>query len=210
MQFCCLSDLHGNLPTLPECDVVLIAGDICTHGPRKFQLHWMDTQLRQWLESLHKPVFACAGNHDWPMYENLSQIKGMRLPWTYLQDESVVYEGFKIYGSPHSKIFYDWAFNLTEAKLMGKWNLIPDDTNILITHSPPKYYGDKNPDGEFCGSESLAWRIGQLSELRLAVFGHIHHAMGEYKSGDTILVNASLTNERYEPVNPIRVIELFK
>lgn len=211
MRFCAMSDLHGQLPIhLPECDVVLLAGDICDHGKAEFQLAWMDRKLRKWLEKINKPVFACSGNHDWPMWSKLKEVRNLKLPWTYLQDEATVFNGWKIYGTPWQKKFFNWAFNLDESQLMGKWNLIPDDTDVLICHGPPKYYGDRNPRGELCGSESLTWRIGQLENLRLVCYGHIHAGYGVYSSKNTILANVSLLDERYKLVNKPFIVELEK
>lgn len=35
-------------------------------------------------------------------------------------------------------VFCDWGFNLERGKpCLDKWNLIPCDTDILITHGPP-------------------------------------------------------------------------
>ena len=35
-------------------------------------------------------------------------------------------------------VFCDWAFNLERGEpLQKKWDLIPEDTDILITHGPP-------------------------------------------------------------------------
>ena len=209
IRCCCISDLHGQLiEPLPDCDIVLIAGDICCHGKPPQQLEWMDYYLRNWLERLNKPVFSTAGNHDWPMEKYPDRVRELKLPWTYLQDEATTYEGKVIYGTPWQKIFFNWAFNLNEHELMGKWNLIPDNTDILICHSPPKFYGDRNPDGDFIGSESLTWRIGQLPQLKLAVFGHSHGGYGVYHSGNTTLVNASLLNEKYHMVNDPIVVEI--
>jgi Icc-related predicted phosphoesterase len=204
----CISDTHGQLPQIiPDSDVLLIAGDICCHGKAPEQLHWLNSKFRNWLEKMGRPVIGIAGNHDWAMYEKLDKVRALNLPWTYLQDESTVFNGLNVYGTPWQKKFFDWSFNLEEYELMGKWNLIPDNTDILICHSPPKYYGDKNPDGEFIGSESLTWRIGQL-HLRLMVFGHAHSGYGTYHSGNTTLVNASLLNEEYRMVNKPIVVEI--
>lgn len=111
----------------------------------------------------------------------------------------------------------------TDEELAEKWALIPEDTNILVTHSPPLGTFDMNSSGKFCGSSSLKLKSRQLKELELFVFGHIHegYSMVTPKKiyGSEIpwipilfpsvpyLVNASHVNERYQPVNkPIRVI----
>jgi Icc-related predicted phosphoesterase len=38
---------------------------------------------------------------------------------------------------------------------------------------------------------------------RLMVCGHIHSAYGSYRLGDTEIVNASLVDDGYRPVNPV-------
>jgi hypothetical protein len=30
-----LSDLHGHPPTIPECDILMIGGDICSYSARR-------------------------------------------------------------------------------------------------------------------------------------------------------------------------------
>jgi Icc-related predicted phosphoesterase len=119
--------------------------------------------------------------------------------------------------NPHCK-----AFTVdTEEKLAAKWALIPDDIDILITHSPQygmlDYIHNYNTGRvDHLGSKTLMKKTADLTNLQLHVYGHIHETYGtekilfrlgppaEYRE---ICVNASHVNERYEPVNaPIRVI----
>ena len=97
---------------------------------------------------------------------------------TYLEDEAVEIQGLKIYGSPwqvsirsHAGLtclhlsfgcllqpeFCDWAFNLPRGKACReKWQAIPADTDILITHGPPLGRGDKCNHGDHrAGCEDL-------------------------------------------------------
>lgn len=210
MKVVAISDLHGYLPTIPECDILLIAGDICAHGPTQFQLAWLDGPFREWLDGIKVPVFACAGNHDWPFY-NYKDMIPEGLKWTYLEDESVEHEGWKIWGTPWQKRFFDWAFNLDEEELEEKWNLIPDDTDIIIAHSPPKFFGDLTPGtmGENVGSPSLLKRIVAIKP-KLVVFGHIHNGRGDWVHNDTILANVTVLNESYKMVYDPWVVELEK
>ena len=43
---------------------------------------------------------------------------------------------------------------------------------------------------------------------RLMVCGHIHPAYGRYRLNATEIINASLVDEDYRPVNPVIKIEL--
>jgi len=65
-------------------------------------------------------------------------VKALLTNCTYLEDSSVTIEGYKIHGSPWTPEFCGWAFMLENEKdMLKKWKMIPDDTDILITHGPP-------------------------------------------------------------------------
>lgn len=204
MKITCVSDLHGYLPEIPDCDLLLIAGDICpaTNHRVGFQQQWLDTKFRAWLKTA-PPVVAVAGNHDFCL-----QAGGFPdLPWTYLQDSGCEIDGLKIHGSPWQPEFGGWAFNAKERELEARWEQIPPDTDILLLHGPPYGYGDLTDDGGRVGSCSLTRRIHAI-QPRLVVYGHIHNSYGRYQLGRSILVNAAYVDESYFPANPIQVIEL--
>jgi Icc-related predicted phosphoesterase len=46
------------------------------------------------------------------------------------------------------------------------------------------------------------------AQPRLMVCGHIHPAYGRYRYGETAIINASLVDNRYRPVNPLVEIGL--
>ena len=193
------SDLHGILPQVPPCDLLLLGGDLCPGWDHScgFQADWLDTDFRKWLEKVPaKKIVAVAGNHDF-VWEQIPEIVPQDLPWTYLQDSGCEWEGLKIWGSPHQKKFGGWAFNLNECDLEEKWDLIPDDTDILILHGPPFGYGDLTIDLRREGSPSLTERIKQVKP-KLAIWGHIHEARGQWKLGKTILANVSLSAGRFD------------
>ena len=199
-----VSDLHGTLPDIPACDLLLIAGDICpvaNHDPA-FQASWLDTNFRSWLKSLPvgQTIFI-AGNHDF-VFQNEPHRAPKDLPAVYLQDSALEWHGLKIWGTPWQPWFFDWAFNLHEAELEEKWALIPADTDILIVHGPPHGYGDAVPSRRgtrFTGSPSLLARIEDV-QPKLVVFGHIHEGRGQWQIGPTTLANVTILNEKYEHV----------
>lgn len=200
MKIVAISDLHGYLPDIPKCDLLLIAGDICPAIDHsfKFQRNWLTNEFCHWINKTPaRNIAFIAGNHDWYFenvqdharyykekmnkdYPNFVQFpKKAR----YLQDSSVVIDGLKIYGSPWQPMFCGWAFNLTEAQLNDKFKCIPDDVDVLITHGPPNGYGDvvgteastSNTYGNDMtfGSTSLLTHVERAGP-RLHVFGHIH------------------------------------
>lgn len=216
MKVCCLSDLHGHLPIVPDCDLLILGGDYCP--TTKGQIFWYGKVFANWLENTSKKtkIIGVAGNHDL-LFEAKPELVP-KMNWEYLQDSGTEFKGFKIWGSPWQRRFYDWAFNASEEELAAKWSLIPDDTDILILHGPPLGYGDfSNYGNEHCGSPSLLERIKQIRP-KLVVYGHIHGGYGIYKidnfdldkgdSKESILINAAYVNEKYMPVNKPIIIEI--
>jgi len=105
----------------------------------------------------------------------------------------------KIWGSPWQPEFHNWAFNLPRGeKIMEKWNLIPNDVDILVTHGPAFGKLDFVPyDGLNVGCEDLLIKIQEIKP-KIHVSGHIHSGRGVVFSEGTLYVNASVLNDRYE------------
>jgi Icc-related predicted phosphoesterase len=204
-KIACLSDTHGQLPDVPDCDLLLLAGDYCPEH-RGHQYFWFRDEFGPWLRSLSErmKVIGVAGNHDWLFQDSPDGIPP--LAWTYLQDRGTEFHGLKIYGSPWQLPFFDWAFNAEESDLKRKWDMIPDDTDILLLHGPPHEFGDFTGCA-YVGSPSLTRRIEQV-QPKLVVCGHIHSAHGRYQIGETVVINAAHVDERYEPKYPVEMVTL--
>src|SRR6478672_2072725 len=176
------SDLHGYLPDVPPCDLLLLAGDLCpvTDHSSATQAQFLAGPFKDWLERVPaKHVVGIAGNHDF-IFERDPDLVPRGLRWTYLQDAGAGVGGFNVYGTPWQPWFYDWAFNLRpEEELAEKWAMIPDGTDILVCHGPPYGYGDRTVRGDHTGSTSLLERIERVRP-RLVVFGHIHEGRGRW------------------------------
>jgi len=193
MKLVIFSDTHGCHESLnmPEGDMVIFAGDMCAYGRCSEARNFI-----QWFERLdYKYRIYIAGNHDWPFYKdrsfgnkNTNSDKAI-----YLEDEAVEIEGLKIYGSPWQPEFCDWAFNLKRGEqLYNKWKMIPDDTNILITHGPPATIRDCCPLPVGC--DDLLSRVKQVKP-DLHIFGHIHTQWGmSFRDGITF-VNGSIVDD---------------
>ena len=203
MKLVLMSDTHGKRPlTVPDGDVLIHAGDLSMMGT----LGQLQSSIR-WLDSLpHKHKIVIAGNHDWLFQKAPSVARQLfdRTSITYLQDEQVEIEGLKFYGSPWQPEFCNWAFNLPRGGegLRRKWDAIPDDMDVVITHGPAHgNVGGLLPwDQEDVGCELLAQRLEQI-QPRLHVCGHVHCGYGLYPQGDVMHVNASAVDEQYLPVN---------
>jgi hypothetical protein len=154
------------------------------------------------------------GNHDFCSEELPLHTKKMLTNAHYLQDDSVVVEGIKFYGSPYQSWFHNWAWNFPKDDgfhgypfAKKTWAKIPEDTNVLIVHGPAYKVLDKCMDGREVGCPILRDRMLQLPQLKLAVFGHIHHSYGQTDWNNIKCVNAAICTEKYEPTNPVQVIE---
>ena len=213
-----ISDTHTyhDKLNLPDGDILIHSGDFTFKGRedevRSFG-EWFKAQPHE-----HKCVIS--GNHDL----SFERSRANALNWLfnggkvnegfhYLQDNEVVVKvgdrNIKIYGSPHQPWFHNWAFNLPRGpQLEQVWSFIPEDTDILVTHSPPEGYGDLCDHGERVGCEDLLARIKELPQLKLHCFGHIHEAYGVYQLGNTVIANASSCNLDYDLVNKPIVIDI--
>lgn len=217
----CISDLHGHYPDLEGGDLLIVAGDLTARDrPEEY------FEFSFWLSKQdYKRMIIIGGNHDNGIASRHSMWKNMLpLKAHYLCDSGTEFEGLKIWGSPWTKTFPDMnplckAFTAdTEEELSEKFEKIPHDVDILITHSPPhtildSVRNDMTGKTELVGSKYLYGWFTYCARPKLHVFGHIHEGYGikkQFTAGDDRMVtfiNASHVNERYEPVNkPIRVI----
>lgn len=214
MRIVCISDTHNfhDQVKLPEGDVLVHSGDFTISGKMSELIpaaNWLKKQLGRFREVVCTPGnhdFACQHfltmNHMRSLYEDV--FAGIK----YLQDESTIIDGVKFWGSPWQPWFMDWAFNLPRgSKLAEKWAAIPDDVNVLVTHTPPKTYRDWVGQDRV-GCLDLANRIQKLPDLRLHVFGHIHGGYGMTKVDGKKFVNASVVNEAYQVTNEPIVVEI--
>ena len=206
MRIVFVSDTHGmhREVAVPDGDVFVHCGD--------FTKNSLDTlgDFRWWLDELpHAYKIVVAGNHD-VVFERAPEFAIGRLGEgvTYLEDSGVVIEGVSFWGSPWQPAYGDWAFNLPHgAALARKWNLIPDGTDVLITHGPPMTILDEVRGLGHLGCADLWKRVREVSP-RVHAFGHIHEGSGVETRDETQFVNASVCDGLYRPVNPARFVDL--
>ncbi|MEM1320682.1 MAG: metallophosphatase domain-containing protein [Bacteroidota bacterium] len=205
MKITFISDTHGqhNALQLPEADMLVHTGDISSAGEK-----WQVREFLKWMaEQPHRHKVFIGGNHDFllerePLLFHSLIPKGI----TYLENTATVIEGIKIWGSPITPWFLDWAFNEYRGDLIRRyWERIPEDIDILLTHGPPLGYGDRTIRGEIVGCEDLLEFVRRI-QPRYHVFGHIHEGYGQYESEGTSFINASVLDVRYNLVNaPVTV-----
>ena len=205
----CFSDTHGLHRTEKlnvwfhnnPGDILLFAGDA--------QRNEIDdgTDFIDWLHVLpYKHKVAIFGNHDF-------NSKNMSLHADFYDDvrilnQNIVYvEGIKIFGSPFSVRYGNWCFMKEDSELKKLYRDIPEDTKILLTHSPAFGILDRTIDGFNAGSESLLERIENLRLLKYHVCGHIHESHGKHAIGNVNFINCSVVNEKYSLKNVPVIID---
>ena len=191
MKIICISDTHNQHENLiiPHGDMLIHAGDITSTGKREELIKFND-----WLGLLpHQYKIVIAGNHDFYCEIYPQETKQILSNAVYLNDTGITIEGLNIWGSPISPTFQDYAFMRNRGENIRKhWELIPSNTDILITHCPPFEILDKTNSGKNEGCEDLLEIIQTRIKPQLHVFGHIHEAYGQTQIADTQYINASV------------------
>lgn len=216
MKIDCVGCLHGDYPKLEGGDLLIVTGDLTASDNVIQYGHfgiWLNRQK-------YRKKILIAGNHDGYFerkgFEFIKQIYEM-VDIEYLCDSGTEFEGLKIWGSPWTPTFCNWHFMLPRGpELKAKWDLMPDDTDILITHGPAFGILDevnmssKANIGKHAGCVDLRNALERVKP-KLHVFSHIHEQGGKklllkHLGVDTLCVNCSIMNEDYDPLNkPVTV-----
>ena len=190
MKFIAISDTHGlhRDLVLPSGDVIIHAGDFCDRGSER---HMHD--FLAWYDSLdYAYKFLIGGNHDSFAARHPEQFKALLSPeMVYLNDSGFELKGLKFWGSPVQPDLVGWAFGKRRgAQMKVHWDLVPEDTDILITHTPPYGVLDKSRMGRSLGCEELSKKLPFIRP-KVHVFGHVHAGYGQETIGDTLHINAA-------------------
>lgn len=204
MRIVAASDIHGDSNALTaigglarseEADIILLAGDICSNIRYR---HFIDL-LPELADHGKCPVVFTPGNHDfWKPDEWRPEI---RCPDRVIRDkhdvvclidESVEFQGYKIYGTPWTPEYGQWNWMRPISDL--KFD-IPQGTKILLAHCPPFGFGDHGPGNKRIGSEAMTEAIQKRPELLVAIYGHAHESAGQqFRQGRTVLCNVACRN----------------
>lgn len=234
MKIVHISDTHGfhNKIKVPYGDVLIHSGDISNRGEK----YMVEDFIEWFVNQPHPYKIFIAGNHDICFDENhsinqsyiqkemwgddylklkpdwlLSLLENLPDNVFYLEDSGCEINGVKFWGSPWTPWFYGefWVFNKQRYGDIRKvWNLIPNDTNVVITHGPVQYKCDYVPRSQqFVGCEELDYVLQQVKPI-IHLSGHIHEGYGWGYNGDTEFFNGSILNENYEVMNDPWVIDL--
>lgn len=213
LKICAISDTHKQYRNLiiPKTDILISCGDYSNQGEpdtvKDFH-SWLNEQ-----DATHK--ISVQGNHEVWVESNWNEAKQIALdacPGVHFTEEGPLeIEGIKFWCASVTPFFYDWAWNRRKGEIQKHWNLIPDDTEVLITHGPPANILDVTPRGENVGCPFLMDKIAQLPNLEIHIFGHIHFCGGLERHIDGVsYYNAAVCDERYMTTNPITIIDYIK
>jgi len=185
MKILHLSDTHGlhhQIKDLPEADVIIHSGDISHNGDENEVLDFLNWYIE--LPYSHK-IFV-TGNHDLCLWD-ADGIEDLPENLYFLQDRGVEIDGVKFFG-----LGYDHSEQL-----------IPSDTDIVVTHEPPVMILDSSA-GTHWGNAPLRNRILDIKP-RYHLFGHAHNSYGTIKQDGIVFSNASLLDDMNRMVRKPRL-----
>ena len=248
-KICAISDIHGYLPEIPECDILCICGDIVPLEMQQnpmWSLTWLSGPFQKWaLDAPCDHVIMIWGNHDFigeRLYKYGTKtdsfpeaIKGLTPSLTtqflfqnddnhkikLLIDSWVEIDGIKFYGTPWCPELKNWAFYADPETLKEKFNLIPNDFDVLLTHCPPKH-GQQGVVldtvwnfGSNFGCEELEDALKLKTDVRSdschILSGHIHSGNHHWEhENPRHYINVSIKDENYEPIYKPLIFEIHK
>jgi 3',5'-cyclic AMP phosphodiesterase CpdA len=237
MRIVALSDQHGTLPEIPPCDLVIVGGDVCPDGLGRLlaqdapheQARWFHQTIRPWLaEARTAHRILTWGNHDWcgqacdfssdapgRVSDGALQIvvdTETRVPVPAGRPGGAGVDGCRIWATPWSNQFMEWAFMKSPDALAAVYAAIPSGVDILVSHQPPFGYGDRlTGDGSgqsaHLGSRELLGAIERVRP-RLVICGHIHGGHGRYEHRGVPIYNVAVLDDQYRPAHDPTIIEI--
>lgn len=222
MQLVIISDTHGRHRqiSVPFGDTFVFAGDMCNWGNSKEV-----EDFNEWLGTLpHKNKVVIAGNHDLCLDANLKRhsresiYDGHKLITNgiYLENESVVIDGIKFWGSPITPPFFNWAFMSPPGEIEKYWEMIPKDTDVVITHGP-MYKVLDYVDNDLSAERNVGCKalLAKLKEFYppVHICGHIHEQYGtktlsRRKTRHMQCINASQLDDNYLVTYPPVILSI--
>ncbi|CDH57284.1 calcineurin-like phosphoesterase [Lichtheimia corymbifera JMRC:FSU:9682] len=204
-RFVCVSDTHGktafNFP-IPDGDVFIHSGDVTKYSHEE---EW--SKSIAWIASLpHSVKIVTGGNHDFDLDDRFGNVTNKQEILASMEQAGITYlehelyqlpealGGFKMFVSPYAPMHLGGAFMPRD--LTPYWEKIPQDTQILVTHTPPYGYHDRTSRGMHVGCKALLRKIEAIRP-RVCIFGHIHEAHGWSQENGTLMINACICDRRY-------------
>lgn len=215
LRFGAISDLHGALPEIGQCNALFVCGDIFpTEIDRDAQKSqkWFLNEFCNWVRTLPcDRVYLLPGNHSFWIeemgYDNMVRLideeTNLHGKLIYVEDSLIEIEGgLTLYACPWCTGPKGWAF----VDPTGERYEQIADCDILLTHQPPRIeklgcsYPNTPKEREF-GSVKLA-EIIKSHDIKYCICGHIHsgtHGGLTISDCNTVFYNVSIMDENYNP-----------
>jgi len=197
-----ISDTHGYhhlLKINSDIDALIHSGD-CSNYFDSARNAVEVREFTEWFRNVSvKYKILVPGNHDTSLERRLIRKEDFdAMGIIYLENESIVLDGIKFYGTPITPQFNNWAFMRARHKMDPVWDAIPVDADVLIAHGPPKGILDLAEDREHnleqCGCKSMRRHIDNLPNLKYVLFGHIHDNHNCFNGGVLIRDGKTYSN----------------
>jgi predicted phosphodiesterase len=120
----------------------VLKGDVLIHcGDSAYGFSRSDAQvdgLDDWFgRQQFDHILVIGGNHDFEIQRRIGLGEPLFRNAVYIEDTGFKYRGVNFYGSPWVPELSGWAFFMPPEEMRNRWEGIPQDTNVLITHTPP-------------------------------------------------------------------------
>jgi len=189
---------HRQLQIPEGIDLVIHTGD-CSNHKDPYQNEWEVKDFLMWYEQVDIPnKIYIPGNHDTSIERNLVKAsdfisRGIHL----LNHDWVDINGIKIFGSPYTPTFGNWAFMKSRETINRVWEQIPEGMDIVGVHGPCKGILDSTYDRqnniEFCGDNALRKHILNRVKPKYFLSGHIHNCVDIINTGFRHLPDYGIT-----------------
>lgn len=239
VKICAISDIHGSLIDIPECDILCICGDILPLDIQRNNdesVAWLAGPFQKWaLEAPCKYVIMIWGNHDWygdkccrgglEGWEQCERLfkndLGLDPKIQILCDEEFEALGVKFYGTSWCPELKNWAFYADSENLKTYFDMIPSDTDVLLTHCPPKFGQQgivlQQNNWNFLSNfgcqelqDAIERKFAIKSTSTYILSGHIHSGNHQEEvRGGLRYRNVSIKDENYEPVYLPKVFTIY-
>ena len=155
----------------------------------------------------HDLIFERWNEHEYERLRHLSEgrliiLRNKQYDFNYIDEISGEPKILKIWGTPYCQIFGNWAFMRPNSVLKEKFSLIPNDIDVLISHSSPdiEEYGCVRYNNKIyknAGCPVLAAAIRE-KKPKYVFCGHIHSGDHTLQNIDgTMFANVSYVDENY-------------
>lgn len=207
IRIVCISDTHSHtVDEVPDGDILIHAGDMTAEGSIaqiQKQVDWLASLPHKeivvisgnhdtYLDPRTRPSLRedqRAGAIDWKrvhylQHRRLSLSIAMEPPssddeGTHLLARESKSRRLTLYGAPQIPACGDFSVHAFQyPRGRDAWSeTVPEDTDILITHTPPKFHMDLSLPSEL-GCEHLAREVKRVKPT-LHVYGHVHWGAGQ-------------------------------